>query len=91
VTDPSFEAKRSWVSSTITSQPLWWVCALNKAKDGISESISTEIKRRMAEKTGHLLATKPSNLHGRTLTPLIKNKTCQFMRKRGEHQANNWG
>jgi hypothetical protein len=52
VTEPIFEAKRSCVSSTITSQPLFGVCTLNKAKDGISESISTEkIKRKMGEKT----------------------------------------
>ncbi len=37
MTQPIFEAKRRCVSSTITSQPLFGVCALNKAKDGISE------------------------------------------------------
>ncbi len=58
MTEPIFEAKRSCVSSTITSQPFFGVCALNKAKDGISESISTEIKRKMGEKLETCLKQK---------------------------------
>jgi hypothetical protein len=37
----------------------------------------------MGEKTWDLFETK-NNLHGRMLTPLSKNKTCQFLSKRGE-------
>jgi hypothetical protein len=58
MTEPILEAKRSCVSSTITSQPLFGVCTLNKAIDGISESISTEIERKMGEKTWTCLKQK---------------------------------
>lgn len=42
------------------------------------------MKRKKGQKTWDTVATK-NNSHGRMLTPLSQNKTCQFLSKKSEH------